>query len=327
MDFTIVGAGISGCTIARVLVDKGYTVQVIEKNSKPGGNCSDYFSGNKYFQEFGPHIFHTDSDRVWTFLSRFSNFNSYIHEVKAFDGIKLYTFPINLTTLEELYLSTLDLTFNENPKSIKEDIESRMGKTIYEKFFKEYTTKQWGVSPEILSSEISNRIPIRQNRDNRYFTDKYQGIPELGYTYMCYRMLEGIPVQYNTKFVNSKGTGKLIITSPIDEFFNYSKGKLPYRSVEFKPCDINFKYTTINLIGKVTATRITNYNALMGIKHSQNSWVEIPIENNNPMYPIPGIDNPYSNVDDTIFLGRLGRYKYLNMDKAILEALELGDSL
>ncbi|MDM8537975.1 UDP-galactopyranose mutase [Desulfobacterales bacterium HSG17] len=251
VDVLVVGAGITGITVASILArEKNKKVLVVEQRDHIGGNCYDCYNDDGILiHKYGPHIFHTVHKDVWDYLSNFTDWIPYVHHVKAFVDNKYISFPININTFEQLFERpfTKDdvLYFLEQEKqnfpeirNAEEMVLSRMGKTIYEKFFKNYTKKQWGMDAKDLAPEITARIPIRLDRDERFFTDPFQGIPSKGYTAMFNAMLdhENIQVITRTTYKIIKKDiyfDRLFYTGPIDEFFDYKYGRLPYRGINF----------------------------------------------------------------------------------------------
>lgn len=360
-DYLIVGAGITGITAANILADRyNKKVLLVEKRSHIGGNCYD--SCNKegiFIHRFGPHIFHTQNKAVWEYVSIFTDWINYIHYVKAYVDKKFITFPININTFEELferpfsaekvneYLNK-NCSKNKKIRNAEDMILSRMGKTIYEKFFKNYTRKQWGCDASELSPEITKRIPIRLNRDDRFFTDNYQGIPAKGYTQMFENMLSfrNIDVHTDTDYSEIKNRVKYshtIFTGPIDEFFQYKFGRLPYRGIKFifKTFDKQsiLPAAVVNYPNDFQYTRVTEFKHMTHQKHEKTTLCyEHPadiIRNNHSVFPSYPVLNSNSKklyekyrkeaqgCKNTIFLGRLGQFEYFNMDTCIKQVLNL----
>ena len=251
-DILIVGAGFAGCTLAeRFASQLNRKVLLVERRNHIGGNAYDYYNEDGILvQKYGPHIFHTKMKKVWDYLSQFTEWNEYVHRVIAkVDGKEVYL-PINLDTMERLYerkFTAKELKRFFEKRKIKLDrvtnakdvVISQVGEELYELFFKNYTKKQWGVYPDELDPQVTNRLSVRLNRDTRYFTDKYQGIPIHGYTKMFEKMLDNrnIHILLNTDYkeiMDYVKFDRLIFTGPIDYFFDYVHGKLPYRSLDFK---------------------------------------------------------------------------------------------
>jgi len=355
----VVGASFAGSIVARRLAEeKNEKVLVIEKRNHIGGNAFDFYNSDGILvHKYGPHIFHTNNKKVWDYLSRFTEWRLYQHRVLAYVDGQLLPFPINLDTINTLfgtnYTSDTIKEFYENVKINKEVIEnsedgviSQVGVELYEKFFKNYTKKQWGVYPDQLSPQVTARIPIRANRDDRYFTDKYQGLPKEGYTKMFERILDhpNISIMLNTDYLSIKDElkyNRLIYTGCIDEFFDYKYGRLPYRSIffDFETID-NDKYQsvgTVNYPNDYDFTRITEFKHLTGQKCDKTTIVrEYSKSEGEPYYPVPDKNNEKRylkyledarKLPNVYFIGRLAMYKYLNMDKVVEYALELENSI
>lgn len=353
-DYVIVGAGFAGCTLAERLANgHDAKVLIIDQRSHIGGNAFDYYDDNGILvHKYGPHIFHTNSKKVFDYLSRFTKWRPYQHRVLASVDGQNVPIPINLDTVNQLYgsnLTSLELEnwFEMNRKKLEtisnaEDaVVSKVGKDLYEKFFRGYTEKQWGVDPKELSAQVTARIPTRTNRDDRYFTDIYQAMPLYGYTRMFENMLDhpNIHIMLNTPYDEIRDeiipVDGLIYTGPIDEYFMHYFGALPYRSLDFKfeTHDVEkFQSTgTINYPNDYEYTRVTEFKHLTGQSHSKTTIVyEYPKAYGDPYYPIPNDDNQKlykkyedraSLLPDVHFVGRLGTYKYYNMDQVVAQAL------
>jgi UDP-galactopyranose mutase len=351
-DYLIVGAGFAGATMARCLADAGKRVLIIDKRDHIGGNAYDYVNEHGVrIHKYGPHIFHTNSDAVFAFLSRFTEWRPYEHRVLASVGGKLVPFPINLTTLEMLGLEHLKPPppSDKHPANAEEQCLQRVGPELYELFFKGYTTKMWGRAPSELDASVTARIPVRwDSRDDRYFTDKHQAMPRDGYTAMFERMLghPGIEVELSMRghvAALAHHAARLIWTGPIDEFYGHRFGVLPYRSMRFEE---SYKLTlpqeqtaavTNFPDGNDAATRRTRWQVL-DASVRRNGYTgrflhttrEYPQAEGDPFYPIPARENralykryeAYAEADINVtFLGRLGRYQYLNMDQVVAQAL------
>nr|WP_319490929.1 UDP-galactopyranose mutase [uncultured Desulfobacter sp.] len=360
VDTLIVGAGITGITAASILArEKKKKVLVVEKRNHIGGNCYDCLDDHGILIHlYGPHIFHTRHRDVWEYLSQFTDWIEYVHRVKAYVNGKLISFPININTFEQLFNEPFDeqkvAAYLEREKinipeikNAEDAVISRMGRTIYDTFFKNYTKKQWGVSARELSPEVTQRIPIRMNRDERFFTDPYQGIPAKGYTAMFNRMLDhkNIEIITGKSFQDVKESldyDQLIYTGPIDEYFDYKYGHLPYRGIrfEFKTLDKEFHQpvAVVNYPNDYKYTRITEFKHMTLQNHSKTSFCfeypetgraqkDAPV----PSYPILNAKSlqQYTNYFNqsakikVIFMGRLGRFKYSNMDNCIKQAVDL----
>jgi len=353
-NYLIVGGGLSGTTCARLLAERGKRVLIIDKRNHIGGNVYDCYNDDGILiHRYGPHIFHTQFRQVWDFLSRFTRWHLYQHRVLAYVSGKLVPMPINLDTVNLLFNTSYSeqniCDFYEKVKNgampiknAKDMVVSKIGEHLYDLFFRRYTKKQWDLYPEDLEPEVTARIPVRHNRDDRYFSDPYQGIPIGGYTQMVAEMLDHplIQVMLNTEYKlikNEITTWKTIYTGPIDEYFDYQHGKLPYRSIDFQFETIDRPeyqpVAVVNYPNDYDFTRITEYKWMTGQVHSRTTIVrEYPNSEGEPYYPVPRGENKElygryealaSKEENVYFLGRLGRYQYLNMDVAIKEAMEL----
>lgn len=349
-DYMLVGAGLAGCVLAERLAHIGRRVIIVEKRNHIGGNCYDeYNSDGILVHRYGPHIFRTNSKSIWDYLSQFTPWFLYQHRVLAYvDGL-LVPIPINLDTINLLYnkqFSTADLIefFNEVRLHIPADkikdartmAISQVGEDLYNKFYKNYTRKQWNLEPEELQAEVTARIPVRYNRDDRYFTDRYQGLPKYGYTRMFNQMLNhpNIHILLQTDYkavINTIKFKRLIYTGPIDYFFDYIHGRLPYRSLFFEYETFHQEYYqkagTINYPNDYDFTRITEYKYLTGQYHPWTTIArEYPSSEGEPYYPIPTDANlelykkyaaEASRLKNVYFIGRLAEYRYYNMSQVI----------
>jgi UDP-galactopyranose mutase len=354
-DYIIVGAGLAGAVMAeRLATQADKEVLIIDKRNHIGGNTYDYYNKDGILvHKYGPHIFHTNAKEVYEYLGKFTQWRPYEHRVLASVDGMLVPIPINQNTLNILY--GLNLTCDEVDAYLKskavprervvtsEDIVvSKMGKDLYEKFFKGYTRKQWALDPSELDASVAARIPIRCNRDNRYFTDTYQAMPLHGYTRMFENMLSHprIKVMLGTDYKDIQKWipyKKMIYTGPIDYFFDYRFGVLPYRSIDFKfeTHDMeHFQSTgTVNYPNEHLYTRITEFKYVTGQQHPKTSIVyEFPTAEGDPYYPIPRPENAEiykkyqalaETLPDTYFTGRLATYKYYNMDQVVAQSLTL----
>jgi UDP-galactopyranose mutase len=332
----------------------GKKVLLVDKRNHIGGNTYDFYNEDGILvHKYGPHIFHTNSKEVFNYLGYFTEWRPYEHRVLAsVDGI-LVPIPINLNTINKLYglsLSSCELdAFFESKAEKKQRIltsedvvVNKVGRELYEKFFKGYTKKQWDLDPSELDASVTSRIPTRNNRDDRYFTDTYQAIPAYGYTRMFDKMLHhpNIKILLNTDYKeiqNSISFKKMIYTGPIDYFYDYCYGKLPYRSLEFQFKTIEqetYQSTgTVNYPNEHPYTRITEFKYLTGQKHPKTSIVyEYPKDEGDPYYPVPRKENAElyrryqllaSGEKNVHFAGRLATYKYYNMDQVVAQALTL----
>ncbi len=351
-DIAIVGAGFSGLTLAERFSSLGRKVIVVENRDHIGGNAHDYYDGNGIvIHKYGAHIFHTNDKQVYDYLSNFTEWREYIHKTAAYVDGKLVPFPINRKTLEILYgkdalkdgVEAFINSVRENipqPKNAEENIVSRMGWDIYEKFFRGYTEKQWGRSPAELSPMVTNRIPIRYDDDDRYFSDKYQVMPKNGYDSMFWNMVRkgDFPVLLNTdwhEFENELDYRRLIYTGPIDRFFNYKFGKLPYRSIDFKFTLHKKEHfqpvASVKFSRDFKFTRRIEFKYITGQKHHYTiTSEEFPKSDGDPFYPIPAEDaqdlyrkyrQEADRLKDVRFVGRLASYRYYNMDQCVAAAL------
>jgi UDP-galactopyranose mutase len=354
-DFLIVGAGFAGAVIAERLASQaGKRILIVDKRPHIGGNTFDFFNSDGILvHKYGPHIFHTNSRDIFDYLGLFTEWRPYEHRVLASVDGMLVPIPINLDTINKLYglsLSSVQMKEFLESKAMKKDrivtsedaVLNKVGTELYEKFFKLYTRKQWGLDPSDLDAAVAARIPTRNNRDNRYFTDTYQAMPLHGYTKMFERMLShpNISVLTNTDYkdiMNKIPFGEMIYTGPIDYFFDYCYGKLPYRSIEFKFETIDaeiFQPTgTVNYPNEHAYTRVTEFKYLTGQKHPKTSVVyEYPMAEGDPYYPVPRPENAElfkkyqlltMAAKNVHFVGRLATYKYYNMDQVVAQSLTL----
>jgi UDP-galactopyranose mutase len=355
-DYLIVGAGFAGSTLAeRLACGMGKRVLLVDKRMHIGGNAYDcYDEAGVLIHKYGPHIFHTNSKQVFDYLSRFTKWRQYQHRVLAsVDGL-LVPMPINVDTINALYglkLSSMEMEgFLESVAEPREQIKtsedvviSRVGKELYEKFFKNYTRKQWGLDPSELDASVTARVPTRTNRDTRYFTDQYQAMPLNGFTRMFENMLshENISVMLNVDYKDIKDAipyKQMIYTGPIDEFFDCRYGPLPYRSLQFQ-FETHDKETfqqgaVINYPNDYAYTRCTEFKYLTGQVHPKTTVVyEYSQAEGDPYYPVPRPENAelYRNYQalatseaaNVVFAGRLATYKYYNMDQVVAQALTL----
>jgi UDP-galactopyranose mutase len=354
-DYLVVGAGFSGSVIAeRLASQSGKKVLVVDKRNHIGGNAYDHYDEHGVLvHKYGPHIFHTNSRDVFEYLSRFTKWRSYEHRVLASVDGQQVPIPINLDTINKLYGMNLNsFEVEEFYKSLAEPIEyirtsedvvvSKVGRELYEKFFRNYTRKQWGLDPSELDKSVIARIPTRTNRDDRYFTDTYQAMPLHGFTRMFENMLNhpNIKVMLNTDYQEIQKAipcREMVYSGPVDEYFDYRYGKLPYRSLDFKHETHNTsvfqKAPVINYPNEQLYTRVTEFKYLTGQEHSKTSIVyEFPKAEGDPYYPVPRPENQeiYKKykvlADETpgiYFVGRLATYKYYNMDQCVAQALSV----
>ena len=352
-DYIVVGAGFAGSVLAERLASQlGQRVLVVDKRKHIGGNAYDcYNDDGVLIHPYGPHIFHTNSADIFEYLSQFTEWRPYQHRVLASVDGQLVPIPINLDTINKLYgLSLTSFEVEKFFESVAEKVEqvktsedvvvSKVGRELYNKFFRNYTRKQWGMDPSELDAAVTARVPTRTNRDDRYFTDSFQAMPLHGYTRMFEKMLAhpNIKVMLNTDYrevVDMLPWKHMIYTGPIDEFFNCKYGKLPYRSLEFRHVTLNEKQVqpvaVVNYPNDYAYTRVTEFKHITGQEHHKTALVyEYPRSEGDPYYPVPRPENAelyrkYEALADATenvtFVGRLATYKYYNMDQVVGQAL------
>ena len=354
-DALIVGAGFAGSVIAeRLAAGCNKRVLLIDRRPHVAGNAFDvHDEAGVLIHQYGPHIFHTNSDEIVRYLSRFTGWRTYEHRVLGSVDGKLVPIPINRTTINILY--GLNLTTDEQAanflasraepvaqiRTSEDVVVSAVGRELYEKFFQGYTRKQWGIDPSGLDRSVTSRVPTRTNLDDRYFTDTFQAMPRLGYTHMFENMLDhkNITIETETEFADVKDRvlfDQLVFTGPVDEFFGHRYGKLPYRSLKFRHETLDQEQfqsvATVNYPHPdVPYTRISEYKHLTGQKHPKTSITyEYPSAEGDPYYPIPNAEaqalyKKYealtSTRPDVAFVGRLATYRYYNMDQVVGQAL------
>lgn len=359
----IVGAGFSGAVIAREFAQAGHQVTVIDSREHIAGNCHTYRDDktNVMVHQYGPHIFHTDNERVWKYINEFGEMMPYTNRVKAITDGQVYSLPINLHTINQFFGKTL------NPSQAKDFIESQadktitdpqtfeeqalrfVGKPLYEAFFKFYTIKQWGTSPTNLPASILKRLPVRFNYDDNYFNHKYQGMPKDGYTRIVANILahDNITVQLNTQFEDNmiNQYDYIIWSGALDGYFGHKLGRLGYRTLDFRPFygegDLQGNAVINYCDESVSFTRITEHKHFAPWEsHEQSICYEEYSrdcgEQDIPYYPIRLVDDKtlleqYVKLAETMsnvtFVGRLGTYRYLDMDVTIKEALETAEAI
>ncbi len=351
-DYLIVGAGFSGAVLAERLAASGKRVVVADRRPHVGGNAYDHYDdAGILVHKYGPHIFHTNSERIYRYLSRFTAWRHYEHRVIAQVDGNYFPLPINLDTLNALYGTAMDAREAEaflasvvredaTPENFEQAMIAKMGLHLYQTFIESYTRKQWGMEPSKLDASVAGRVPLRFNRDDRYFTDAYQVMPLHGYTRMFEQMLKHpnivVLLQADYRDVASEVPHEnLVYTGPIDEYFGHCYGRLPYRSLtfEFKTVDQprHQPAAVVNYPNDNAYTRVTEFKHLTGQRHEQTSLVyEYPCADGDPYYPVPqpenaALYNKYKRLADTMphvhFVGRLGTYKYYNMDQCVGQAL------
>jgi len=365
-DVLIVGAGFSGAVIAERIssvLDK--KVLLIDRRDHIAGNCYDYRDENGILiHKYGPHIFHTVNKKVWNYLSGFTEWHPYSHEVLAVIKGKKVPVPFNLNSIHMSFdkpkaeeLEALLLTkYGDGAKiPILKLMESdnkilkELAEYIYNNVFLGYTVKQWGLKPEELDMSVTSRIPVYISRDNRYFQDTFQAIPKNGYTELFNNLLKSdkIDIRLNTEFneISAEEYDKIVYSGPIDSYFNYKFGRLPYRSLRFKleTYESNFyqERAQVNYPNDNEYTRITEFKHFLDYRGINNTTIakeyseEFCLGSNEPYYPIPNNDNnelfkKYKEEAEksggkVFFIGRLADYKYYNMDQVVGVALQFFD--
>jgi UDP-galactopyranose mutase len=352
-DYLIVGAGFAGSVIAERLArvaDK--KVLLIDRRNHIGGNAYDHYNDDGLLvHRYGPHIFHTNSREVFEYLTQFTQWRQYQHRVLACVDGQLLPIPINLDTINRLYglrLNSFEVEEflaskaekRERLRTSEDVVVSKVGRDLYEKFFRNYTRKQWDLDPSELDASVTARVPTRTNRDDRYFTDAYQAMPKHGYTRMFENMLDhpNIKVMLNVDYREIERLiphRELVFTGPVDEFFDYRFGKLPYRSLHFEHETVDKPVfqpaPVVNYPNDFLYTRVTEFKYLTGQEHSKTAIVyEYPRGEGDPYYPVPRPENAelyqkYKALADATkgvhFVGRLATYKYYNMDQVVAQAL------
>jgi len=348
----VVGAGFAGSVCARELADAGHRVVLVDRRPHIAGNAYDLFDAHGVLvHRYGPHLFHTNAERVFAWLSRFTEWRPYEHRVLAQVDGKLLPIPINRTTINQLYGLALDepgatefferVRERRDPIRTSEDVVlSSVGRDLCERFFRGYTRKQWGLDLSELGAAVAARIPTRTNDDDRYFTDQFQAMPRDGYTRMFENMLDhpNIELQLNSDYSEVKGAFKprhTVYTGPIDAYFSYRFGRLPYRSLRFEhvhlpDMDRYQPVGTVNYPNEHAYTRITEFRHATGQHHSGTSIVrEYPQAEGDPYYPVPRPENEalYQRYKalakaeaGVTFVGRLAQYRYYNMDQVVAAA-------
>ncbi len=358
-DFVVVGCGIFGAVFGRQMTEKGKKVLIIENRPHIGGNCYTENIEGIEVHKYGPHIFYTSDERVWKYINQFAEFNNFVNRVKVRYKEKLYSFPVNLMTLYQLWgVTTPDEARrklkekaipNNNPQNLEEWALSQVGQEIYEIFFKGYTRKQWRKDPKDLPAGIIKRIPIRLNFDDSYYNARYQGIPVGGYAKLFERILDGIEVRLNTDYLSDRRywnslSPQVVYTGKIDEFFDYKFGQLEYRSLRFETKILNGDYQGNAVVNyteeQVPFTRITEHKHFE-LKNCDKTVVTWEYPDNYgrgkvAYYPIndkvnDGVYALYKKEaekqDKVIFGGRLATYAYLDMGQCISKALTVCEEL
>ncbi len=360
----IIGAGISGATLANLLAPK-YKITIIDKRNHIAGNCFDYIEDNILISKYGAHIFHTNNEDVWKYVNNFSKFIEWKHKVIGNINNTLFPIPVNINTVNILLNSNYsknnisdffekNKNIYENPSNSKETVINKVGEELYNLIFKDYTFKQWNKYPEELDPSVLNRIPVRDNYEDGYFDDKYQGLPENGYTLLVAKMLAhpNITIKLNTEYQKEMNNyfDYILFTGPIDSYYsNLNLPKLEYRSITFIKEKLDVDYYQSNSVinypqlknkinGKIIDTpwtRIVEYKHFYNQKIPNKTIIvkEITTDEGDPYYPVPTKENmdlfkkyqeeaKKDEINNIFFLGRLGSYKYLNMDQAIDEAMK-----
>ncbi len=353
-DFLIIGAGFAGSVFAHFAAEAGYSVEIIDKRNHIGGNCYSYKDEETKIDihKYGPHIFHTNSKEIWDFINKFTEFNNYIHRVKAVYNNSVYSLPVNLHTINQLFnrafnpieaeqfINSIRVN-NAQITNFEEFVTTSLGVELYEAFFKNYTIKQWGTDPKLIAVSTAKRLPIRFNYNDNYFNDTYQGIPIDGYTEIFNRMLhhDKITIKLSTDYDEYKSSWRnnykyLVYSGSLDEYFNYQFGYLPYRTVAFK--EIRGK----EIIGtsqlnycdlKVLFTRISEHKWFTPDKQFDVSvafeeYSDFTDSRNEPYYPIRNTEsdvqyNKYENLakneEGVLFIGRMAEFRYYDMHQVI----------
>jgi UDP-galactopyranose mutase len=355
----IVGAGFAGSVLAeRLAGGLGKRVLVCDRRRHVGGNAYDRFDdAGILIHQYGPHIFHTKAARIFQYLSRFTEWRPYEHRVLTHVDGKLLPFPINVDTLSRLYERDLTILEAEallaqmaepiaHPRTSEDAVVSKIGRPLYEKFFRNYTRKQWGLDPSELDAAVAARVPARLNHDDRYFTDEFQAMPRDGYTRMFQRMLDqpGIDVVLGTDWhdvARYAKYGALVYSGAVDAYFDHCFGELPYRSLEFRfethDREEFQPAAVVNYPNDHAFTRITEFKKLTGQTHAKTTVVyEYPKASGDPYYPVPRPENAalhrrYKDLADRLpnvhFVGRLATYRYYDMDQVVAQALATYDRI
>jgi UDP-galactopyranose mutase len=360
IDILIIGAGISGAVLAERYASIGKKVLIIEKRNHIAGNCYDYTDQNGILvSKYGAHLFHTNEKQVWNYVNRFSDWYSWEHKVIARVDDKTVPIPVNITTVNELFDANITneeemknwLEQNrqpfEKPANGEEAVLNRVGLVLYEKMFKHYTKKQWDKYPAELDASVLDRIPVRTNYDDRYFSDLFQALPVGGYTQLFENILDhpNIEILLETDYFDVKhqykGYEKLFYTGPVDRFFDFRHSlleKLEYRSINFVSETVDTEFfqenSVVNYPGtEVDFTRIIEYKHFGNQKSDKTTIVkEFTVDKGEPYYPVPNPKNQEiyamykaeaDKLTDVYFVGRLANYKYFNMDQAFKNALDL----
>ncbi len=363
-DWIVVGSGLTGATFAERMAAAGKRVLVVERRRHLGGNAYDAYDENGVLiHPYGPHIFHTNSEKVFSYLSRFTGWRPYVHRVLAEIRGQLVPLPFNLNTLHALYPKGLAARLEEKLlqhfghgarvpilklRETEDEELKELAEFVYGNVFLNYTKKQWGVPPEALDPAVTARVPVVVARDDRYFADRYQGLPDQGYTRMIERMLahENIHVLLGVDYLKERDhlkAERVLYTGPLDAFFDYAFGPLPYRSLRFRwrrfAAERALPAAVVNHPNEHPFTRVAEYKQLTGQKSPYTSLsYEYPEPHapgeNEPYYPIPKAENQrllarykelMREAPNVLFAGRLADYRYYNMDQAVARALKLAE--
>ena len=363
MRYCIVGAGFSGAVIGRRLAEGGHEVLIIDERGSVAGNCHTArdASTGVMVHVYGPHIFHTADERVWNYVQQFGEWIPYRHRVQAMVGDRVFSLPVNLMTINQFFGKTMSpaearafvaqkTTPTENPKNFEEQGLNLVGRELYEAFFRGYTRKQWGVEPTNLPASILKRLPLRFNYDDSYFAHPYQAMPKDGYTAVVAKILDlpGIELRLGTRFEDlNESFAHVIYSGPIDRYFDYAEGRLGYRTLDFERFEADGDYqgsAVINYCDEdVPFTRITEHKHFAPWEAESHERTVCYREFSRfcepgdvPYYPIRQVDEEAmlrryverANATDGVsFVGRLGSYRYLDMDVTIGEALAAADRM
>ncbi|NNC23951.1 UDP-galactopyranose mutase [Salinisphaera sp. USBA-960] len=358
----VVGAGFSGAVIGRELANDGHKVDIVDHRGHIAGNCytaRDAVTG-VMVHVYGPHIFHTDDEEVWEYVNHFSNFKPYVNRVKSTVNGAVYSLPINLLTINQFFGKTMRPdearafieeqadTSIENPQTFEEQALRFVGPDLYEAFLKGYTKKQWGCDPSELPAKILKRLPVRFNYDDNYFFHRFQGMPEHGYTALVEKILdhENITVHLDTPFTSemAKNYDHVFYSGPLDTYFGYSEGRLGYRTLDFERIDYQGDYQGCAVMNygdeSVPYTRITEHKHFSPWEEHEGSvcyreYSRSCGDDDIPYYPIRLVKEKETlaryieranQTEGVTFVGRLGTYRYLDMDVTIREALDTARS-
>lgn len=364
IDILIIGAGISGSVLAERYASIGKKVLIIEKRNHIAGNCYDYIDENGILvSKYGAHLFHTNEESVWNYVNSFSEWYPWEHKVIAKVEDKTVPIPVNITTVNKLFNTAISneeemknwLEENripiEKPANGEEAVLNRVGPVLYEKMFRHYTKKQWDKFPEELDASVLDRIPVRTNYDDRYFSDEFQALPKGGYTHLFKKIIDNpnIEVLLETDYFDVKeqysNFEKLFYTGPVDRFFEFKHSlleKLEYRSINFVSETVDAEFFQENSVVNYPGTEV-DYTRVIEYKHFGNQKTEkttivkeFTVDDGEPYYPVPNPRNQeiYARYKaeadkllDVHFVGRLANYKYFNMDQAFKNALDLFEQL